>query len=176
MATLLLVKRPEIVEAVAEQVRQGVPASTALRMAGVSAQLVAHWRVVAETGLHSNGEKATPETIERIRFLFEAVARAEDDFAARMVSTISRAATSVNLKTGIPEWRAADCLLSKHPVTRENWYEHREVQVEHTGDVSVRVAYSLARSLSDGDLLSATDAPYTMLPHGDDTGEAPRQE
>ena len=157
MATLALISRPEIADAIVQKVREGVPAATAARLAGIQPQQFGQWKQIAEGATiwpNNSAGRVTEQTRSQIVNLFERLSHAEADFAAEMVQIITQAARSVNPKTGIPEWRASDCLLSKHPTTRKDWYEHREVSMEHRGDVQVAVAHRLAASMLPEALLA----------------------
>jgi hypothetical protein len=59
----------------------------------------------------------------------------------------------------VPEWRPALELLKHHPNYREQWHEHRELDVRHCGSISVE--HRLATDLSDEEL----EAAFAAIEH-----------
>lgn len=163
-ATLLLTD--SLADELANAVRRGVPIGTAVRQAGLSHETFYEWLRVAESGSWSSGTPVDPESLRTISAFSEKIVRARADHQAQMIAAIQRCATEENPKTGLPDWRAADAMLSKHPAYRKDWREHREVVT--SGEVRHLHEHKLVKEL-ELDTLEANLSTFETLPEASTT-------
>jgi hypothetical protein len=122
------------------------------------------WFSLAANGAYMDGTPGSPEArmlAARFRRAFE---RAQAHCAVKLQRTVARAA---QLKQGDVDWRAADAHLSKHPATRRDWREYRELKIEQSG--SIGIEHRLVRELETNALLELSPgaAAFLALPEGE---------
>jgi hypothetical protein len=87
-----------------------------------------------------------------------------------MLESVREAANTVG-RSGVKEWRAATWYLNNAPSTRQTYHEHKEVSIEHRGEVGVE--HRLVRDMTDAQLieLASPDIAGLLAPAaGGDTG------
>lgn len=146
----------ELAESLADAVKRGVPIETAAQAAGVSERTFFEWLKAAESGVWHDGSPVQPETLKTISRFSRLISRARAEHMQQMIASIQQCAVTPNEKTGMPDWRAADTMLSKHPVYRKLWREERQVNVTQSG--TVLHEHQLASKLSDAELEQAYQA------------------
>jgi hypothetical protein len=154
---------PATESAILDAVRRGVPLNTAARAAGVSPETVRRWKLIAESDATAwpNGVPIADGTKEAILRFVQALARAQEQCRETLINSLYTCAVVPNEKTGLPDWRAADALLSKHPAYRAEWREERQVTVQ--SDSTIRVEHQLVRQLDDAQL-QALEQQLAALP------------
>lgn len=156
---------PEIEDALVERVSNGVPIGRALGAAGIQSQTYKEWERIAKGAeTWENGLGVAEETRARIHALYGRIARARDQYAARLVENIHATGFIVG-KSGLPEWRAHSWLLEHHPDYKAEFAQHKELTV--TGQSTVRIEAAAVRQLDTGQLkqLLAGD-DLDLLPPG----------
>lgn len=141
---------PELADALAAAVERGVPITTAAQAAGISKTQASAWLLSAERGMWPDGTPLTDESRLAITAFAEKIARARANHEARMVASITEAATVPNAKTGLPDWRAGAWYLNNAPHTRETYRQERQVQM--TGSVQHDHAHRLVQGKSVDEL------------------------
>lgn len=154
-----------LADSLADAVRRGVPVETAAQAAGVSSAQYFAWLRAAETGLWQHGDPVPPDSLRTIQSFADKIARARAEHMEQMIASIQQCAVTPNEKTGLPDWRAADTMLSKHPVYRKVWREERQVNVTQSG--TVQHEHQMASKLPDAELEQAY-AALKALPANSD--------
>lgn len=163
---------PELRTQIIQGARQGIPLSVLWRAAGVSKDYFKDWRSALTTGCWSSGLPCTPESLAVIQEFTVALDQALAECEARMVQSVNSAAQTANLKTGLPEWRAAAWYL-EHSTTRERWFRHEEKTFHHVPALSPEARF--VANLPDQDLLALTDPLWLDIlgPSGTNPAPAP---
>ncbi len=153
---------PAVVDAIVQRVEAGVPFTTAAVAAGVSLRTAEYWLEIAN-GKRTHWPDGTPVSEAVSGFLApiaERIAVAQAQFEAEAVQSIAEAGDMVG-KSGIREWRAKAWLLNNHPGTRKQYHEHRELKVEHSGQVNHE--HRIAAAMSEPELLEALPAEWREM-------------
>jgi hypothetical protein len=123
-------------------VRAGTPVKMALTAVGLT--------------ITSSDAEASPEARAELERLARRIEQAQALHQAEMIGVLQECAMTPNAKTGLPDWRAADAMLSKHPAYRNDWREHRELEIRQQGVISHE--HRFARALDDDQLEEALRA------------------
>jgi hypothetical protein len=140
---------PAIHSALVQAARRGIPPSTAARAIGISDRTVREW-LLASKGTWSDGSTVESATLTLLAALTGDIAAAQASFEAEAVESILEAGKMMG-KSGTRDWRATAWALNNLPSTRATYREHRELKVEHAGQVSHE--HRVVRELEDGQLL-----------------------
>jgi hypothetical protein len=139
-------------DALVEAARRGMPPASAAAKLGVDDSTVRRWLQMGRDELtqwHS-GQAIAQETIAACRALYARIRQASAECEAEMLESVREAANTVG-RSGVREWRAATWWLNNSPATRQIYHEHKEVEVNHGGQVGVE--HRLVRQMSDAQLI-----------------------
>ena len=155
---------PALEEAIVASVEQGIPPLQACAANGVSAESLRRWRLVAEGAEFWPGSQSpvSPESRAIIVAFVQRLSRAEASCFRVLTNNLYANATTRNERTGWYDTQAADKLLSKHSTFRQDWYEHRQVNVNQSGQVVHELR--LAQALDDQSLDQAYQALDALPP------------
>jgi len=163
---------PEKEEAIVAAVGRGVPLATAAKTVGISERQFRAWLRVAvqERDTWEDGVPISAKAKADIQRFAARVEQAMADLEAKLAASIVDAVGVVG-KSGVPEWRPALEFLKHSHTTRGRWREYREVDVNHTVDLSP--VYEQVRQMTTDDLeqelMDAGQAPWLppKPPHTD---------
>jgi transposase-like protein len=156
-----------------EQVARGIPIETAALAVGISRGTYYEWMHAAEHGTWKSGVPADPESLTRIQRFSHKVMRARAECQARLIDSLYTAATTPNEKTGQPDWRAGDALMSKHPAYRKDWREERHTTIDQTTTVRLEDQLVQGKSVEELDALEQALAALPSANPPDETGAGP---
>lgn len=139
---------PAVADAVVERVRQGVPASAALRALGISQSSISNWltRPIGE-GWRGGRRNMSEETAAFMAQFRERIEQAEAEFETKMIEAINETGFTKNEKTGLREWRALAWTANNHPRLRSTY--HQEKVTINEGEQTIRHEHRLVREISD---------------------------
>jgi hypothetical protein len=162
--TATLTLSPQLADALAAAVANGVPIETAAIAAGIGPRTFYEWLSGANTGRWSTGEPISEGTKTSLSRFSQQIAKAQAEFEAKQVAGIARAAEEANEKTGQTDWRARAWLLNNHPRTRARYRQENHTTIDQT--VTHRREDSLALEAEQrGDLEQLEQwAAYPELP------------
>ena len=151
---------PELADALADAVRNGVPIETATTAAGIPKQLFYTWLQAAERKQWRAGSPELPDqTLCLLADFSDRIACAQAEFEASQVASVVSAAQQVNEKTGLRDWRANAWLLNNHPRTRARYRQEHVAQVTTTGTVHHEHTLTLEAPDDRLELWAALSAP-----------------
>lgn len=153
---------PAIETAILDGIRQGIPAGTAARLAGIPGRTWDGWQqIMAGRSEWYSGEMVSEPLRTFLAALAERIAAARAEFEAQQVQLVALAAQERNERTGQRDWRASAWLLNNHPAYRQAYREYRELHVEQQGALSVE--HRLVRQLPLADVLELAGPEFRDL-------------
>lgn len=125
---------PAIEDAIITSVRHGARPSSAARANGISIETLRRWTLIAqgETVWPNTDTEVSPDLVARIQSFVERLTRAQYEAAQVLEDQLYRNATTVNPKTGSTDTQALREWLSKHPASRDDWYDNKHQTIEST--------------------------------------------
>lgn len=133
------------------KVRRGWQVMDALAASGIPVATWYQW-LKADTEW-PDGSAASPEARRFAARLRRSFARAQSLAAGKATESVISAS---KMKVGDRDWRAASEWLKYGP-NRRNWHEHRELKIEHAGQVSHE--HKLALQMDRAELVDCIDDP-----------------
>jgi len=112
--------RDEIIEAISV----GVPMRTALCAAGLSPWFWPDWLHASRNKKWDNGYPVAPASLTVIEDFCARVEQARAAHTAQLIRAVHHAAVTINEKTGVADWRAAQFYLRTAGHTRDDWHDH----------------------------------------------------
>lgn len=149
---------PELEDSLCDQVSKGLPLSTAATLARIPSATLYEWIAIGRGNPNwADGTPASDVARAQCKALSEKLAVARAKFEADRIEAVRSAKT----KWGTDEWRAHAFLLTHSPHTRANWYEERQVKIDHSGQVSH--VHKQVREAPTEQLLSEVDGEFREL-------------
>ena len=141
-----------LIDAIGDCFRRGMQVESMLSILNIPKATFYTWIEDAERDQRSSGSRISKEQKTLAVALVERIAHAQAQLEAELVDAVREAAASTNAKTGIPEWRAAQFLLTHGP-TRSRWFEYKAPS-HQTIDVQHHPAHTQVRELETTELLA----------------------